>query len=271
MNISGARSDFPPQPHVFRNSGNYSLTLEPSSSGQSGWRWCERCAGLYYGGNPSRGRCPVQIEPGRPPLEHIFRHSGYVVAINGSGQPGWKHCTQCEGLFFNGNGSLGQCSVVIPGAGRLFDGPHNFAGSANYTLSVPYRSLLGTTRYVITWQTLQGIRLQDDCDEVRVDLGPSGAPPGVTEFFLRAAGAITFVKELRIISPGQPDRFIRTEGDQHGPVGPLEVSAAEINVSTLALSKGKVLNVLTPMYQMNELEAVAGQRVTFNWLRDRCP
>ena len=27
--------------------------------GQSDWRWCNKCAGLFYGGNDTRGRCPT--------------------------------------------------------------------------------------------------------------------------------------------------------------------------------------------------------------------
>ena len=76
---------------------------------QRDWRWCFKCQGLYFFGNPSKGVCAADRSA------HSARDSGqYAVHLNQSpipGQGGWKWCSKCQGLFFTGGGSLGKCAA----------------------------------------------------------------------------------------------------------------------------------------------------------------
>jgi hypothetical protein len=41
-------------------SGNYGLQNELALiPGQDNWRWCTKCQGLAYAGNPTMGACPA--------------------------------------------------------------------------------------------------------------------------------------------------------------------------------------------------------------------
>jgi hypothetical protein len=101
-------------------SGNYILSIGADAVGQSGWKWCRQCQGLFFGDNPG-SRCPV----GGP---HVSTGSGtYVLASHAPGQSGqdnWRWCNKCQGLFFAGN----------PGSNCPSNGAHNTAGSGNYSL-----------------------------------------------------------------------------------------------------------------------------------------
>src|SRR6185436_5918531 len=44
--------------HDKTGSGNYTLINQtPLAFGQHGWRWCHKCQGLYFAGNPG-SKCP---------------------------------------------------------------------------------------------------------------------------------------------------------------------------------------------------------------------
>jgi hypothetical protein len=87
---------------------------------QSDWRWCHKCQGLFFGGNPG----PVCPSGGA----HEKTGSGdYSLVMNSpwaAGQSDWRWCHKCQGLFFGGN----------PGPVCPAGGAHDGAGSGNYTL-----------------------------------------------------------------------------------------------------------------------------------------
>ncbi|MBC8116295.1 MAG: hypothetical protein H7062_18050 [Candidatus Saccharimonas sp.] len=89
-----------------------------SAPGQSNWRWCSKCQGLWFGGNPA-GKCPAGGN-------HTKVGSGnYTLAHqSGAGQTNWRWCSKCQGLWFGGN-PAGKCP-----AGGL----HVKTGSGNYHL-----------------------------------------------------------------------------------------------------------------------------------------
>jgi hypothetical protein len=66
---------------------------------QSGWRWCVKCEGLFFG-ETSSGRCPKGSG-------HDKTGSGnYALAHNAPddrGQHLWRWCNKCQGMFFVGN------------------------------------------------------------------------------------------------------------------------------------------------------------------------
>jgi M6 family metalloprotease-like protein len=75
---------------------------------QSGWRYCNKCQGLFYGPNQAGSFC--QDHTGG--LTHIAEGSDYSLVINGlsaPGQHGWKWCQKCQGLFFGPNQADSNC------------------------------------------------------------------------------------------------------------------------------------------------------------------
>jgi hypothetical protein len=86
---------------------------------QSGWRWCNKCQALIFGGAASAGPCPAGGEHNRA--------GGYytvpTVASANGGQSNWRWCRKCQGLAFAG--ARGACSA---------GGPHDYAGSGDYSL-----------------------------------------------------------------------------------------------------------------------------------------
>jgi hypothetical protein len=73
---------------------------------QTGWRWCHKCQGMFFSGNPSQGVCPADNHA------HDGSQSGHYAAFMGddaAGQQGWRWCLKCQGMFFDGDLSGGAC------------------------------------------------------------------------------------------------------------------------------------------------------------------
>jgi hypothetical protein len=97
---------------------------------QGGWRWCWKCQGLFFAGNPSQGACPAGSS-------HDSSQSGQYDMLFGDAilgaQNAWRWCQKCQGLFFSGNPSQGVCPFL-----SLLPGPtgnsHDGSASAHYSL-----------------------------------------------------------------------------------------------------------------------------------------
>jgi hypothetical protein len=127
--------------HSSVGSGNYTVDDDLDfHAGQSGWFFCNRCAGLFYGGNNTAGVCPAG------PGGHSISLSGsdfYALDVNsGGGQTaasawvtpctplrlinGWTNASNHNPLPFIGPSGLGevqaenhssqaQCSTSLDG------------------------------------------------------------------------------------------------------------------------------------------------------------
>ena len=109
--------------HSFFVDDGYQRKAPPVLAGQSNWRWCRKCQGLFFFGNPTNGACP------KGGSHDVVGSQNYVLSINqGNGQPNWRWCFKCEGLYFAGNpGSAGICPA---------GGIHNGSTSGNYFLAL---------------------------------------------------------------------------------------------------------------------------------------
>src|SRR4051794_5626014 len=98
--------------------GDYGLPFP--AVGQANWRWCHKCQGLYFAGNPG-SHCPAGGA-------HDLTGSGNYRLIQNTpsypGQADWRWCHKCQGLYFAGNGGS-HCPA---------GGAHDKTGSGNYTL-----------------------------------------------------------------------------------------------------------------------------------------
>jgi hypothetical protein len=109
--------------HTTAGSGNYTLAMMGPGDPQPGWRRCSKCQGLFIDGNPG-SKCPVDQG-----AHSKASGASYVLMVDyapgtAPGQPNWRWCHKCQGLFFAGN-PTSKC----PNGGA-----HSTAGSGNYTL-----------------------------------------------------------------------------------------------------------------------------------------
>src|SRR5947209_1516855 len=85
---------------------------------QDNWRWCKRCDGLFYGGNPPQV-CPsggAHDASGSPNYTLFYGE--------GRGQQEWRWCGLCGGLFYG----PGQGASACPAGGTH----QGVAGGASY-------------------------------------------------------------------------------------------------------------------------------------------
>jgi hypothetical protein len=101
----------------------------PAPSGvilQHDWRWCHKCQGLYFGGNPGpicpAGGAHENVGSGNYGLPHN------VPAPDANFQSDWRWCNKCQGLFFGGGLASSRC----PTGGT--HAPPTQSGSGNYSL-----------------------------------------------------------------------------------------------------------------------------------------
>jgi Common central domain of tyrosinase len=88
---------------------------------QSNWRWCHKCEGLYFAGNPG-SHCPAG---GAHDQTGSGNYSLVANAPPAHGQSNWRWCHKCQGMYFGGN----------PGSHCPAGGAHDQAGSGNYTVT----------------------------------------------------------------------------------------------------------------------------------------
>lgn len=98
-----------------------------AASAQSGWRWCSRCSGLFYGPQQAQSICPGAAH------HNLGSNWIYSVPYNEPGgttdpQPGWFWCTQCKGLFHGGSLTFGGRCPLSPSAS------HQAGSSFHYSM-----------------------------------------------------------------------------------------------------------------------------------------
>lgn len=107
--------------HDTARSGNY--VLENTGPGQSGWRWCRKCAALWFSGNNVTTVCPAgdrhSVE-GSP--DYVLRT---IDDPPQHGQEGWRWCRKCQGLHFAPTIGGRQCAA---------GGEHETRGSGAYVI-----------------------------------------------------------------------------------------------------------------------------------------
>ncbi len=107
-------------PQAASNGAQLTGIVGDTTVGQDNWRWCSKCQGLFFAGNPG-SKCPAGGS-------HTKTGSGnYDIVHNWASAPGqddWRWCKKCQGLFFAGN----------PGSNCPAGGSHDKTGSGNYKL-----------------------------------------------------------------------------------------------------------------------------------------
>ena len=86
--------------------------MAPSAAAQSGaqqdWRYCQKCAGMFWNGAADKGRCPA----GGAHIGQGFQFLLHYDAGKGNGgeyQYDWRFCSKCKGLYWDGSANKGRC------------------------------------------------------------------------------------------------------------------------------------------------------------------
>ena len=96
--------------HGYFVDDNYQPEAPPILIGESNWRCCVKCRGLFYNGQRTNGVCPK----GASHVVADVRTSYTLSDTEGMREPGWKWCYQCQGLYFAGIGSDGGiCPAAV--------------------------------------------------------------------------------------------------------------------------------------------------------------
>jgi hypothetical protein len=258
--------------HSYDGSGNYSLESQSSfSNGQRGWRWCNKCEGMYFAanlladGSPNHGRCPAG-EAHNPNGSGLYAIGSAVgPTSDGTPQSRWSFCQKCQGMFFSGNvlpggaPALGSCPA---GSG------HDPSRSGSYVVAAGPTVFPVRVGHLLTWQSFAG-QLQDDCDEIGVTMTDTAAPDA--RFRLSLGPAVSAWKEIKLFAPALGELpLAREDSNRDRPDLELMCPAEDLPGATLVLSKAKFLGVHTGIYQMSSLLPVTGKLVTFTWSRDHC-
>ena len=136
------------------------LAKAAAAAGQSDWKWCKRCQGLFYAGNGlDETLCPAW-HPNKAGSSRFHDPKGsgdYTLnfrrgsgANRAAGQTGWRWCKQCQGLFF-ADGGPGVCPTDPRG-------PHAYDPQlANYAVrwANPLADLHPASLLVVTPQAFE--------------------------------------------------------------------------------------------------------------------
>jgi hypothetical protein len=118
--IWSAFAKFGTGPQATSNGAQLTGIVADFTIGQDNWRWCHKCQGLYFGGNPG-SHCPAG-----GPHENVGS-GNYDIVHNWAaapGQDGWRWCHKCQGMYFS----------VNPGSHCPAGGAHDLTGSGAYKL-----------------------------------------------------------------------------------------------------------------------------------------
>jgi Fungalysin metallopeptidase (M36) len=120
--IWGAFAKFGMGPQAASNGAQLNGIVADFTVGQDNWRWCHKCQGMYFAGNPTQGACPAGGA-------HDHTGSGNYDIVNNwpaaPGQNNWRWCHKCQGMYFAGNPTQGACPA---------GGAHDHTGSGDYKL-----------------------------------------------------------------------------------------------------------------------------------------
>jgi hypothetical protein len=111
-----------PQDHLGHDKAGLNFVLACDAGedvrSQTNWRFCAKCAGLFFDGYIDKGVCPKDGKGHEAAGFHFSLGHGFPETFDR--QPKWQFCSKCAGLYFNGFADKGVCPK--DGAGHHPDG-----------------------------------------------------------------------------------------------------------------------------------------------------
>jgi hypothetical protein len=116
----GTHGESPSDFYVMLYNGSGSM-----SDAQTGWSWCSKCQGMFYGPQQSNSVCPAHgHHDGSGSYKYVLLYGG---DWGDQFQEDWAYCEKCKVLFYGYN----QPSSVCPAGGQ-----HSDSDSYNYSILV---------------------------------------------------------------------------------------------------------------------------------------
>jgi Zn finger protein HypA/HybF involved in hydrogenase expression len=112
------------------------------NSGGGGWRWCNKCQGLFYAWNLTTGACPAGGGHNYQGSDNYNLQNEPASNLeNQENQDNWRLCPKCQGAWYSGMGNFGVCPA---------GGTHVIAGE-NYVLQMTGPLLGEPPGYAPNW------------------------------------------------------------------------------------------------------------------------
>jgi hypothetical protein len=109
----------------------YELVYDDSTGpGQGDWRYCRKCAVLFFNGYPSKGICAADHQGHDPAGYNFFLYHDREPTP--SEESGWSFCRKCQALFYISNPAV--CPSPQDGKGHIAKGYRFVVGQKANTL-----------------------------------------------------------------------------------------------------------------------------------------
>ena len=95
---------------------------------QSDWRFCQKCAVMFFNGRPNKGHCPAGGGHSAQGFMFMLPHD---VGGTPTTQRAWRFCQKCTGMFYDGRPDKGHCPAggAHEAEGFVFVLPHGVPGN----------------------------------------------------------------------------------------------------------------------------------------------
>lgn len=121
--------DGPSTQHVVYRSTDNEIREIRWPTRQSGWRWCNKCQGLFHDGAVAASRCPDAGTHEPPERSASPNYSLFAnLPLDPGRQSEWRWCNKCQGLFHGPAAVTSRC----PAGGT--HAPPEQSGSWDYSL-----------------------------------------------------------------------------------------------------------------------------------------
>ena len=77
---------------------------------QSQWRYCDKCAVLFFNGFPTKGTCPGGGPHNAYGYEFTLPHGNQLTETE-KAQANWRYCGKCSSMFYDGFADKAKCAA----------------------------------------------------------------------------------------------------------------------------------------------------------------
>lgn len=112
---------------------------------QPSWRYCTKCAVLFYDGYPQKGTCATGGAHTAAGFNFAVPHD---VGVTNNAQASWRYCRKCQGMFYDGYPQKGAC----PGAAKATKRGEHRAQGYNFVLMHDVPSVPAFNTFQSEWR-----------------------------------------------------------------------------------------------------------------------
>jgi len=115
-------------------------TASAAVGDQESWRFCDKCFEMFFDGSAAqKGKCPADGAGHTSQGFAFFPHYDDSEPNEPNIQYGWRFCSKCFAMFYNGGSSKGRCPVSGSHVAQGFDFGLNHAADAPPSFQTQWR------------------------------------------------------------------------------------------------------------------------------------